>query len=411
VPLTRRKPDSARAATEAPQRPMAPPPAVAHVLQLQRTIGNGAVARLAIAGGLLQRQAMAERELDKKWAVGPQNVDKAMADKLLGLKKIAMTFFVRYKGGKDPANDAEFVGASADFASTYETLGMSGNDKDGARLAFGRAIEVASRDEVTQAITSVHQTVHALAFARPAPEEGQPPLPDEPQIETVAIFSHGEPFGLGIDPANANYTKAKDLKSFVGAIRPHVAGNVRFLLFACSAGGESADKEAKADPTGPGGGGSFAQLLAKELGGEAEVFAHNVLGHTESNPLARRFTADSSQGQAMFEVLYGPAFIADEVKRLRADKKDLVDKLTDDELAKRLKSAMWKHFFDAVNTDFMRIRTKSRHFDRGGYGGIGAAMFMDPDGTGALLREDFRATWLDDATLKNDFKRVAGAAR
>jgi hypothetical protein len=390
---------------EAGPRPAAPAPPIARLLQLQRTAGNGAVA------SLLARQALAERELDKKWAVGgPNKVDKALADKLLAQKSLAMTFFVRYAGGKDPNNDAEFVSASDDFAKTYQTLGVNGNDKDGATLGFGRAIEVAGRDEVTQAITSVHQTVHALAYARPAPAEGEEPLPPEPQVTRIAIFCHGEPFGLGIDPKNANYTKAKDIKSFVAAIRPHVSGDVRFLLFACSAGGESKEKEATASRTGPGGTGSFAQLLAAELGGEAEVFAHNVLGHTESNPLARRFTADSTEGKSMFEVLYG-GFAEQEAKRLRADKADLIGSLPDDKLIERLRSAMWAHFSDAVTTDFMRIRSRSRHFSTGGYGGIGAAMFMDPEGTSTLLRADFQATWLDDATIKNDFERVKGAPR
>jgi hypothetical protein len=124
--VMRRPPQLEIADVEHLDRPSAVAPPVAQLLRLQRTIGNGAVAQL------LARQALAERELDKKWAVGPQNVDKALADQLLAQKSFAMTFFVRYAGGKDPVNDAEFVHASADFAKTYQTLGMSGNDKDGA---------------------------------------------------------------------------------------------------------------------------------------------------------------------------------------------------------------------------------------------------------------------------------------
>jgi hypothetical protein len=400
---------TAQNVTEAPEAAPAAP--FARILHLQQTIGNGAVARMVASGALLQREGGAERELDKKWTVGASAVDKEMAEKVLGLKTIQMTFFVRYVGGKNPVNDAEFVGASADFAKTYKTLGVAGNDKEGAKLSFGQAIEVASRDEVTQAVTSVHQTVHRLAQLRAAPEEGAPPLSAPPQIETIAIFAHGESDGLGIDPNNANYTKAAQLKSFVGAIRPHVAGNVRFLLYACSAGGQSKEKEGAADPKAPGGSGSFAQLLAKELGGEAMVFAHNVAGHTESNPLARMFTADSAEGRSMFDVLYGASFAASEVARLRASKQALVEKIPDDKLAEKVKSAMWSHYVDAVATDFFRINSKSRHFDKGGYGGIGAAMFMDPEGTGKLLREDFQSTWLDDATIGNDFKRPAAANR
>jgi hypothetical protein len=37
--------------------------------------------------------------------------------------------------------------------------------------------------------------------------------------------------------------------------------------------------------------------------------------------------------------------------------------------------------------------------------GIGAAMFMDTEGTGNLLRYDFQATRLDDDTIKRGFAR------
>jgi hypothetical protein len=69
-------------------------------------------------------------------------------------------------GGKNPKNDEQFVSAAAAFAKSYGTLGVGGDEKSGGKLIFGRAIEIASRGEVTQAITSVHETVHQLASAR-----------------------------------------------------------------------------------------------------------------------------------------------------------------------------------------------------------------------------------------------------
>ncbi|MFD1045783.1 hypothetical protein ACFQ1S_09530, partial [Kibdelosporangium lantanae] len=310
---------------------------------------------------------------------------RSLADQILAQPTISLTFYEAYETGA--GNDAEFQAASADFARTYKTLGMAGGT-----LAQGIAIAVKNRDDVEQAITSVDQTVHALTYER------QQANPDtntvQPTIGTVAIFAHGVRRSLGLDPqgeTGPNWFKAAQIKTFVAAVRGHVAGNVRFLLFACSTGGSENEKQGMPTQDEAGGEGSFAQLLAQELGGEATVYAHNVAGHTESNPLARTFTADSPTGVQMFDVLYGDEFLNTEATRLA---------LTTPEETANLRKTMWAHYVDAVATDFGRIRTKNRHFTIGGYGGVGAAMFMDPEGTKTVLRDDFTTVWLTNDRVK-----------
>ena len=84
---------------------------------------------------------------------------------------------------------------------------------------------------------------------------------------------------------------------------------------------------------------------------------------------------------------------------LRQSHPQVIDKLPQDVLLKRLRTSMWSHFVDAVSTDFTRINTKNRHFNVGGYGGVGAAMFMQPEETKALLRDDYDTAWLPEARI------------
>jgi hypothetical protein len=367
----------------------------ARMLALQRTIGNRA------AVGLLQREATAERELDTRWQVDPSSVSDDQIDTLLTAGELAVVFWVNYDVKN--SNNAEFKNAATDFAKTYNTLGMKGSSQSGASLKFGFPIEVGSREDVVQAITSIHQTLHQLWYARYADSDDPP---DETKIGTVAIFAHGEHDGLGIDHANASYTKAKHLPAFIGAIKPALSDDVKFLLYACSAGGTPGQTvDQKKMDSGLGGKGSFAQQLADALGGGAEVYAHEVAGNVASNPFARRFKAGDEQGESMFDVLYGDDFVASEADRLRSEKSDLLSGYDDDELRDALKAAMWRHYRDAVRTDFLRINTRNRHFSIGGYTGVGGAMFMDEASTRDILRTDFQSYWLDDATIANDFKR------
>ena len=370
-----------------------PAAAPARVLGLQHAFGNQAVV------AMLQRQATAERELDARWTVKAGTVDKAVTDKLLAKPSLALTFYEAYETGV--ANDAEFVGASADFAKTYDTLSISGTDKTGASLAFGKSIAVKDRGDVAQAITGVDQTAFHLYEQHKQESPDADPGP-EPQIRTIAIFAHGVRKSLGLDPkgeTGGNWFKAAQIKEFVAAIRGHVAGDVRILLFACSTGGSENEKQGMPAQGDAGGEGSFAQLLAAELGGDATVYAHNVAGHTESNPLARVFTADSPTGKQMFDIIYDESFIGEHATLLRQSHPQVVDKLPQDVLLKRLRTSMWSHFVDAVSTDFARINTKNRHFNVGGYGGVGAAMFMQPEETKALLRDDYDTAWLTEARI------------
>lgn len=388
-------------------------PAIAPALALARQIGNRAFTRM------LQREATAERALDREWTVDTSGYSDEQKKALLKSGKIAMTFWEYYtpvpetSDNPDPAerakeikkkkdknaNNTEFERAALDFAKTYGTIGLN-NASGGADLKVGIPTKVKSLGDVIQAMNSVRQTLHGFWYGLDHAEN------NDTRIGTVAIFCHGESFGIGLDPANARYTKKEDLPSFVSAIRGTISDDVKFLLYAClttAAPGEVVD-QTKGDPGG-GGVGSFAQSLANALGGEAEVYGHDVAQNVASNPYARRFKAGAAQGESMFELLYGDAFIKGEVERLKKDRAPLVGGMSDADLTKAVKSAAWRHYYDAVAVDFGRVLSNSRHFSMGGYSGVGGAMFMDIEGTKGKLRKDFEDYWLDEATIKNNFER------
>jgi hypothetical protein len=374
------------------------------VLQLQRTIGNRAVgqlvARRALARQVAETTAAAEREVDAQWRLDPSAIAPALAESVLSKPSIAVAFYEAYETGS--VNDAEFKAAGSDFAKTYGTLGLTPG-KDSATLGQGIPVPVKNRDDVAQALTSIHQALHALAYNRAHAQDAPGPV-TEPVIDTVAIFAHGVRTSLGLDPqgeTGAHWFRAAQIPAFAAAIKPNVSPNVRVLLFACSTGATSdAEANYKVAPGGAGGTGSFGEQLANALGGGAKVYAHDVYGHTESNPFARVFSAGSDTGRDMFDVMYDQAFVDSEVQRLKTDKSDLVGGVGDTQLTGALRKQMWAHFIDAVSNDFGRINSHSRHFSIGGYGGVGAAMFMDPSGTAATLHDDFRTVWLTDDKIK-----------
>jgi len=398
------------------------------LVELQRRVGNRTVAGLVGAGRLspppgrspahrpvVQRDpvarlvamtAPAERELDAKWNIDTSSISPQLADQLLAKASVSLTIYEAYETGL--ANDAEFPAAAADFAKTYGSLGIPGGAKGPPTVALGQPIALQDRGDLSQAIVTIHRTLKRLADGKherlkaAAPDGDDVPDVAVPVIQTVAIFAHGIRKKLGLDPqgATGNQWMGTDrIPAFVDAIRTSVPGDVRFLLFACSAGASETETPGMPAAGATGGAGSFAAELAKALGGAAVVYAHNVAGHTESNPLARQFTADSPTGQEMFNVLYDTAFVAAEVGRVKQVAADAVGATSDADLEAGLRAAMWNHYRDAVTTDFTRINTHSRHFSVGGYGGVGAAMFMDPTGTAALLHTDFQTVWMTPARL------------
>jgi hypothetical protein len=355
---------------------------------------------LRLARQAAEPTASAEREVDAQWRLDPAAITAELADAILSKPSIAVALYEAYETGS--LNDAEFKAAGDDFAKTYGTIGLKPG-KTSATLGQGVAVPIKNRDDVAQALTSIHQTLHALAYNRAHAQDCPEPV-TEPVIDTVAIFAHGVRTALGLDPqgeTGAHWFRAAEIPAFAAAIKPNVSPDVRVLLFACSTGASSdAESKYKAPVGGAGGTGSFGEQLANALGGGAKVYAHDVYGHTESNPFARVFTAGSDTGRDMFGVMYDQAFVDSEVERLKRDKSDLISGVGDDQLAAALRKQMWGHFADAVTKDFARINTHSRHFSIGGYGGVGAAMFMDPSGTAATLRNDFRMVWLTDEKIK-----------
>ena len=349
--------------------------------------------------------APAERELDAKWNIDTSSIPPALADQLLAKASVSVTIYEAYETGL--ANDAEFTGAAADFAKTYGSLGIAGAAKGPATVALGVPIAIHDRGDLSQVIVTMHRTLRRLADGKrerlkAGSADGVAPDVPEPQIQSIAIFAHGVRKALGLDPQGATgggWMGIDRIPAFVNAIKGSVPGNVNFLLFACSAGAGETEKPGMPTADSAGGEGSFAAALANALGGTAVVFAHNVGGHAESNAHARSFSAGSPTGRDMFNVMYDAAFITSERTRVKQSSAPVVEGTSDSDLEVGLRAAMWEHFDDAIAADFGRIRTKSRHFAVGGYGGVGAAMFMDPTGTASLLHGDFQTVWMTAARI------------
>jgi hypothetical protein len=82
---------------------------------------------------------------------------------VLSKPSIAVAFYEAYETGS--VNDAEFKAAGSVLAKTYGTLGLTPG-KDSATVGQGIRVPVKNRDDVAQALTSIHQALHALAYNR-----------------------------------------------------------------------------------------------------------------------------------------------------------------------------------------------------------------------------------------------------
>ena len=280
-------------------------------------------------------------------------------------------------------------------------------------LWFGRAVEVASRDEVTQAITSVHanRPRARLRAARAGRGPGAAPAGarGRDRSRSSATASHSasgstRPMRTTPRPRTSSPSSPRS-----GRTCPATCASA---VRRAAPAGSPRRRRRRPRRTGPGGTGSFAQLLAAELGGEAQVFAHNVLGHTESNPLARMFTADSAEGRVDVRGALRRVLGAEEVKRLRAEKAAL--------LGSPRRTTSWSSGCAPRCGRTSATRSRRTSCASGpraatsrpaATGASARRCSWIPQGTSTLLRADFQATWLDDATIKNDFKRVSGAPR
>jgi hypothetical protein len=334
---------------------------------------------------------------------------------------VAIYSLYDYGTKKTRHNNAEFVNQATVFAANQQAVGLA---KDGS-IAIGIPVPIQELGKVIEVVQSIHRGLSEHAASLSQPDKTQPEKPTAfTQIKNLALFAHGEPYGLGLNKKNQFLSKGgglhsrsdpvypSNVKAFVQGLSGAITPDIRVQLFACSAArDDDKKKESYADweahtQNERKGGISFAAELATELGSNASVYGHTTAGHTTENAAARVFGKDSGAGTGglqMFDLLYDDAFIQAELRRLFPDKADERHAA----LHKGLREQMWLHYKDSVVAEHKRggyktvtdpatkktkkVRVPKRY--PAGTLPLGQEMFINPENAKRLLRADW-ATWI-----------------
>lgn len=265
---------------------------------------------------------------------------------------VTVALYANYDYGDDKtrANNAAFKVESTRFAGNEGAVGLSG----GGGIGIGTPVAV---DEVSQVITVV-QSIHKglvdkwrsaqTAGGGPAPTADAAPPPFT-LVRNLALFAHGEPYGIGMDKKNAFQLHTKhgltesNVKAFVSGLTGVVTANVRVQLFSCNAALGTKDSPEWGEPAQGGrkGADSFAAALAEALGPDASVYGHTAAAHTTELTSARVFGHDAGGGAGglhLFDLLYDETFVQSELARLFPDTPDRTP------LHDPLRDEMWRHY-------------------------------------------------------------------
>lgn len=333
---------------------------------------------------------------------------------------VAIYSLYDYGDKKKRHNNAEFVTQANRFATNQFAVGI-----DGGTIAIGRPVPIKALGEVIEVVQSIHRGLAERAAASKEPGAKEPIQPPAfTRVKNLALFAHGEPYGLGLNQKNEFITGGGGLharptavypanvKAFVQGLAGAVAPDVQVQLFACSAArDDNKKKESSADWQGHKqgerkGAKSFAAELAQQLGPSATVYGHTTAGHTTENFAARVFGQGAGPGGLqMFDVLYDDAFIQAELRRLFALK-------TDEERAAlypSLREQMWAHYTDSISAEHnrggfktvtdpvtkkkKRVKNAPKRYPAG-TPPLGQEMFINRENAKRLLRADW-TTWIE----------------
>lgn len=352
---------------------------------------------------------------------------------------------------------AEFVSQASIFAKNQGAVGVKGG-----AVALGIPTPIGDVSDVIEICQSIHRGLLAKEQAGggaeadaaqgpaasggsgPDPWAGTPPgaeavpeasagaggggtaggaggasaLPAHTRIRNLALFAHGESWGMGLDKGNKFQLSSKarglnppNLAAFARGIKDACTPDVGVQLFACLTGkdaGRSDYEEWTGHAQGEKKGeGSFAAGLAEAMGPEASVYGHTTAGHTTENFAARVFGAAAGGGGEgglhMFDVLYPEEFVQSELARCFTDK-------TEEELADLhdpLREQMWEHYKDSLGGEHRRAKKDKRYPVP-----IGQEMMANPAHASELVQADF-PTWVASrlSKVKPAKKKKAAAAR
>jgi hypothetical protein len=322
-----------------------------------------------------------------------------------------------YGSAKVRQNNKEFYTQSNLFAANNNVVGLSGGD-----ITRGHPIPIHDLAEVIETVQSIHRGLAERYRQSLPPDRRDGPLPAFTRIKNLALFAHGEPYGMGLNKTNRyellsiqKQLRAANIHAFVQGLSGAVAADVNVQLFACNTAREPKyAKEQYVDWEGHKqgerrGAGSFAAQLAEELGPEASVFGHTTAGHTTENYAATAFgkIVGGEGGLHLFDLMYPESFIMSELTRLfpdlsQEDRIALHDKLRDE---------MWRHYKDSVHGEAhgRKVRDPKQHGKKivdkskrytSGTPPLGQEMFLNPEHARELFQENWKSVWMTDARRK-----------
>ncbi len=205
---------------------------------------------------------------------------------------------VAFYGGYKTNDSKGYYGYSGDGDNEFTAQANNGaklGQTVGSNLTLGKAIMANSYESLkslSAELISTIQTRYAAAKPKDAPES-----PDHLKIKDLSLYYHGYQSGLNIPGTDIT---TKNVKDYVTTIRDGALDSVNVQLFACTA--------AKGE-------GSFAETMAKELGGGAQVYGHTTAAHCTENTSARVFNAEG-EATDMVDVLFPESWKQSEAKRI-----------------------------------------------------------------------------------------------
>ena len=315
---------------------------------------------------------------------------------------VTIAIYANYKVGVSGA--PEFKRAGEEFAKNQNAIALSGD-----QVVVGSATPINDLSAVTVAIQRIHLGLLAKYQQSQTQAGDAVPPPKFTKIKNLALFAHGEPYGVGLDSSNKFELQLKNVKTFVSGLRSAITEDIRIQLFACSTAADRALVKSKGKKAASyiewtgheqnqrKGADSFAAALATELGPESTVVGHTTVGHTTENFAARVFGKGAGGGEGglhLFDLMYKETFIQDELKRLFPDKTDS-DRA---DLHDSLREQMWSHYKASLQMDNPETKDKDEgkysreHYTRP----MGQEMFINPSNSEKLLHEDWQKKWIGD---------------
>lgn len=299
---------------------------------------------------------------------------------------------------------SEFKLQADTFAKNQQAVGVSGG-----AVVLGAACQIKEAGDVIEIVQSIHRGLVAKWTASQktggdAPTTAPADPPAYTKVKNLALFSHGESWGMGLNASNdfsggglhstTRGLNPPNVEAFVRGLSDAVVPSVRVELFACSTGHDTTrsdyDEWTNHKQGDKAGGDSFASSMAQGFGKDATVSAHTTVGHTTENYAARVFGAEAgggADGITLFDAMYPETYVQSELGRL------FPDLGADDRGARHdsLREQMWAHFKDAILGDHKRTGKNKRYPVP-----MGQETFTNPDNARALLDTDWRTHWIPD---------------